>query len=59
MEKKYVVKDLFSNNYYCGSYFKFCPDKWLVEYFDTLDMAENFISSLPSGTYCIEPVYKK
>ena len=56
MEKKYVVKDFQAQTYYCGGNYDWGKETYLVDYFDTIEDAENFINR-EGGKFQIEVVY--
>lgn len=56
MEKKYVIKDFENQTYYGGEIYGWCNESYLVEFFETIEDAENFIKR-ESGKFQIETVY--
>lgn len=55
MEKKYVVKDFLTNEYYCGINV-WDKDPYISEFFDDIEEAEKFIS-FKEGFFLIETIY--
>ena len=56
MEKKYIVKDFEEQTYYCGEDFGWSKESYLVETFNTLEDAENFIKK-QNGKFQTEVLY--
>ena len=55
--KKYIVKAVGENTYYCGFNFEWDEDISLADRFDTIEDAEKFIERESRGMYMIETVY--
>lgn len=56
MEKKYIVKNFDSQEYYCGKIHGWAKQHYLVEYFDSIKDAKKFISG-EKGRFQIELIY--
>ena len=56
MQKKYVVKNFVSQEYYCGSILGWINGKGMSELFDSIEDADNFIER-ENGMFQIEVVY--
>lgn len=56
MEKKYVVKDFATGKYWCGEFYKFDVEPYMVERFNSIGEAERFIER-QNGTFIIETIY--
>lgn len=58
MIKQYIIKDFETQRYYCGEPFGWLNETNFVEYYNTLEDAENYINNKCScGRYQIEIVY--
>ena len=57
MEKKYCIKDLDEQLYWCGSFHGWAKEGWIVELYDTLLECEQYIEHNLNGRYQIEIVY--
>jgi hypothetical protein len=58
MTKKYIIKNIETQNYYCGDYDGNCWQEniYYADYFETIEDAENFIKQ-ESGKFQIETIY--
>jgi hypothetical protein len=56
MDKKYVIIDFEAQTYYCGEAYGWSKEAYLVDYFETVEDAVNFIKKY-SGKFKIEVVY--
>ncbi len=56
MEKKYIIKDFGTKNYYCREPIGWSPNDWLAYRFNSLKEAKDFINK-EDGTYQIESIY--
>ena len=57
MKTEFVVKEMYSNKYYCGETFGWDEDIKLADRFEDYEGAERFIERESQGMYKIEKVY--
>ena len=57
MEKKFIIKEIYSGNYYCGIQLGWDSDIRMADRFDEIEDAERFIERDTQGVYQIEIIY--
>jgi len=57
MEKIYIVRDFYTQLYYCGKDFGWFDDPKFSECFESIEEAENFMKS-ENGVFQLETIYK-
>lgn len=56
MEKKFIVKELVSQRYYCGEDYEWTKEAYLANFFDSIEDAEKLIER-ENGKFQIETIY--